>query len=86
MEIGILWIMRSGAPWRDVPEVFGKWGTVWDLFDKWNTAGTLDEILQRLSAARVDMGDINSELGCAESTIVPPLKVKRLRQRNVLKP
>ena len=34
---GILWIMRTGAPWRDLPSEFGKWGTVWDLFDTWNS-------------------------------------------------
>ena len=46
--------MRTGAPWRDLPEEFGKWGTAWDLFDKWNDDGTLDEILHRLRKARVD--------------------------------
>ena len=30
---GILWMNRTGSPWRDLPEEFGKWGTVWDLFD-----------------------------------------------------
>lgn len=67
---GILWIMRTGAPWRDLPEEFGKWGTVWDLFDMWNANGTLDEILQRLRAACVDVGEINGELWCVDGTIV----------------
>ena len=48
---GILWILRTGSPWRDLPEEFGPWATVWDLFDKWNGDGTLDEILRRLRAA-----------------------------------
>jgi transposase len=26
---GIVWIARTGAPWRDLPERFGKWNTVW---------------------------------------------------------
>lgn len=67
---GILWIMRTGAPWRDLPEEFGKWGTVWDLFDKWNDDGTLDEILHRLRAARVDLGHIDEQLWCVDGTIV----------------
>lgn len=67
---GIFWIMRTGAPWRDLPEEFGKWGTVWDLFDKWNDDGTLDEILHRLRAARVDWGDIDEDLWCVDGTIV----------------
>ncbi len=27
---GILWIMRTGSPWRDLPAEFGPWATVWD--------------------------------------------------------
>lgn len=65
---GILWILRTGAPWRDLPEEFGKWSTVWDLFDKWNGDGTLDKILKRLRAARVDLG-IDEDLWCVDGTI-----------------
>ena len=36
----ILWILRTGAPWRDLPEKFGPWATAWDLFNKWNADGT----------------------------------------------
>ena len=53
---GILWILRTGAPWRDLPEEFGPWATVWDLFDTWNDDGTLDAILSRLRAAGIDAG------------------------------
>ena len=63
---GILWINRTGSPWRDLPEEFGKWGTVWDLFDTWTSDGTLDEILFRLR------GDVklDGELWCIDGTIV----------------
>ncbi len=67
---GILWIMRTGAPWRDLPEEFGKWGAVWDLFDKWNADGTLDEILHRLRAARVELGEIDLEVWCVDGPVV----------------
>jgi len=66
----IMWIMRTGSPWRDLPEEFGPWGTVWDLFDKWNADGTLDEILQRLRAIRIDAGEVDEELWCIDGTIV----------------
>jgi len=66
----IMWIMRTGSPWRDLPEEFGAWGTVWDLFDKWNADGTLDEILQRLRAIRIDAGEVDEELWCIDGTIV----------------
>jgi transposase len=67
---GILWIVRTGAPWRDLPEAFGPWQTVWDLFDKWNADGTLDEILLRLKACYVDVGQIDEELWCIDGTTI----------------
>lgn len=65
---GILWILRTGSPWRDLPEEFGPWGTVWDLFDKWNDDGTLDEILYRLRAA--NMRRMDDKLWCVDGTVV----------------
>jgi len=37
-----MWILRTGVPWRDLPEEFGAWQTAWRLFDQWNGDGTLD--------------------------------------------
>ncbi len=67
---GILWILRTGSPWRDLPDEFGPWQTTWRLFDKWNEDGTLDEILHRLLAAFVDIGEIDNELWCIDGTTV----------------
>jgi transposase len=67
---GILWILRTGAPWRDLPKEFGAWQTAWRLFDEWNSNGTLDSILQSLQAACVDAGEIDQELWCIDGTVV----------------
>lgn len=67
---GIFWILRTGSPWRDLPEEFGPWATVWDLFDCWNSDGTLDEILNSLRAAHIAAGAIDDELWCIDGTIV----------------
>ena len=67
---GILWILRTGAPWRDLPEEYGPWGTAWDLFDKWNGDGTLDKVLSLLRSAHVDTGAIDDELWCIDGTVV----------------
>ena len=66
----ILWILRTGAPWRDLPEEFGPWGTAWDLFDKWNNDGTLDAILHRLR----NQVQIDEELWCVDGTVVRAAK------------
>lgn len=70
MMDGILWILRTGAPWRDLPEEFGKWSTVWEWFDKWNGDGTLDKILDRLRASRIDEGHLDDDLWCIDGTYV----------------
>src|SRR5262249_43021524 len=66
----ILWILRTGAPWRDLAEDFGPWGTAWDLFDKWTGDGTLDTILSRLRSSRIDAGEVDNQLWCIDGTSV----------------
>jgi len=67
----ILWILRTGSPWRDLPEdEFGPWETIYGLFNIWNADGLLDDILKRLQAAHVDVGMIDKQLWCVDGTIV----------------
>lgn len=68
---GILWILQSGAPWRDLPEDdFCPWETVYGLFNAWNADGTLDEILRRLQMNFIEAGAIDNKLWCVDGTIV----------------
>ena len=67
---GICWILRTGAPWRDLPEEFGKWQTAWRLFDQWNGDGTLDAAVERLRASHIEVGDISGQLWCVDGTII----------------
>ena len=48
---GIRWRTRTGAPWRDVPERYGPWQTVYGLFRRWQRNGTWREILTALQGA-----------------------------------
>ena len=45
---GILWILRTGAPWRDLPDRYGPWQTVYSRFYRWRKAEVWDRILERL--------------------------------------
>ncbi len=45
---GILWRLRSGAPWRDLPECYGNWQTVYSRFRRWREAGIWAGVLQAL--------------------------------------
>ena len=45
----MVWIARSGAPWRDLPERYGPWKSVYSRFRKWIEDGILDNIFRVLS-------------------------------------
>lgn len=44
----ILWIAKTGAPWRDLPERFGNWNSVWRRFDRWACKGVWQRIFEAL--------------------------------------
>lgn len=70
MVNGIFWRLRTGAPWRDVPEEFGSWMTVYKHFDRWNSDGTLDTIKHTLLSQIVDEAGIDEDLWCVDGTII----------------
>lgn len=53
---GILWILRTGAPWRDLPERYGKWESVATRFYRWQKAGIWQQILENLQAIALQAG------------------------------
>jgi transposase len=48
---GIFWVLRSGAPWRDVPDDFGPYTTCYNRFVRWRRAGVWSRILDAIAAA-----------------------------------
>lgn len=41
----VCWVLRTGAPWRDLPLSFGPWKTVYNRYKRWVERGYLDRIL-----------------------------------------
>ena len=48
---GIFWVLRSGAPWRDLPEAFGPYTTCYNRFVRWRRAGVWGKIMNALAGA-----------------------------------
>lgn len=61
---GIIWIARSGAPWRDMPERYGSWSTAYSRFMQWQKEGLFERIFKEL-CIDADLQDM-----CLDSTIV----------------
>jgi len=60
----VLWTVRAGTPWRDLPEAFGKWGSVWKRFRRWALKGVFEGIFAALSE------DPDFEYALIDGTIV----------------
>jgi putative transposase len=45
----IVWMARTGAPWRDIPPFFGEWNSVWQRFRRWAKAAVWERILAALA-------------------------------------
>ncbi len=60
----VLWRVRTGLPWRDLPSDFGNWNSVFQRFRRWAVAGVFDRIFERLS------GEPDFEYALIDGTIV----------------
>jgi transposase len=46
---GIFWVLRSGAPWRDMPEGYGPYTTAYNRFNRWRKAGVWDRLMDEIT-------------------------------------
>ncbi len=66
----ILWIDRTGAPWRDLPEEFGPWQSIATRFYRWVEAGVWDHVLAELQRQADAEGDLDWNLHHIDGTSV----------------
>jgi transposase len=64
----MLWIDRTGAPWRDLPDRYGKWQTVYSRFRRWREAGVWDRILTALQREAAFDDDLDGSLAMIDGT------------------
>jgi transposase len=67
---GILWILRTGAPWRDLPERYGPWQTVASRFYRWQRAGIWQRIFDALKQQADAVGQLNWLLHFVDGTVI----------------
>lgn len=63
------WRFRTGSPWRDVPERFGNWNTVYKNFNRWAAEGVWVRVLERVQSLAHQRGELDW-VASIDSTIV----------------
>jgi transposase len=83
---GIRWRVRVGSPWRDVPERYGRWQTVYGLFRRWQRDGTWGRIVTALRT-RADVSGLITWDVSVDSTVVRAHQhAAGARKRGICKP
>ena len=67
---GILWVLRTGAPWRDLPERFGPWATAWSRFRRWTASGVWSRVLEALQRSADVAGQLDWHTHYVDGTVV----------------
>lgn len=66
---GILWKLRTGAPWRDLPDRYGPWRTVYARFVRWQQDGTWDRLLAHVQTKTDAVGEVDWEVSIDSSVV-----------------
>jgi transposase len=66
----MLWIARTGAPWRDLPARYGPWQTVYHRFTSWRRDGSWARVLQTLQGLADQRGKLDWSVACIDGAVV----------------
>ena len=67
---GILWKIRTGAPWRDAPERYGPWHTVYSRFRRWRLAGIWDRLFATVQRQADAAGEVDWTLHFVDGSVI----------------
>jgi transposase len=67
---GILFVLHTGVPWRDLPERHGPWQTVYSRLRRWTARGLWEQLLSRLQARLAEEDRIAWTLWCIDGSVV----------------
>ena len=67
---GIVWRLCTGVPWRDLPERYGKWQTVYSRFRRWQAAGVWERVLRAVQAAADARGELDWTLHFVDGSVI----------------
>ena len=65
-----IWILRTGAPWRDLPDRFGPWSTVASRFYRWRKQGLWERLLAEVQQGADAIGQVEWEVHYVDGTNV----------------
>ncbi len=66
----VFWLLRTGAPWRDMPQRYGPWQSAYHWFNLWRRDGTWDRMLEALHVRLDREGRIDWDLWCVDGTTI----------------
>jgi transposase len=66
---GMVYKLATGCPWRDLPERYGPWQSVYGRYRRWANDGTIDRILQHVQIRQDAVGRIEWEVGIDSTTV-----------------
>lgn len=71
---GILWILKTGAQWSELPDRFGSYSTCWRRLKAWEEDGTWEKIWKKLLANLSKQDKLMLEVGMVDGTFSPAKK------------
>jgi transposase len=81
----MLWRLRTGTPWRDIPSTYGPWQTVYDRFNRWSSDGTITKVAEALLTNLDEAGGVDWDLWNIDGTVIRASRAAAGARRDAVK-